>query len=618
MPNDGSRIGSTTGAASIPAAISRRAFPPRPITDFESIGAEAERLCNEQGSPEYACPATGLASTYTIGGAGFMEEVGMNRYQGKLTATYLLNALGHHVFKAGIDLERNEYRIKKAYSGGYVLRDNFTGTAWRDYRQYAYLAGPDDLVQIPFVESTSSSVGMGAFLQDSWSVLDLVTLNLGLRYETQHLYGGDGQLGLALNNMLAPRVGVIYDFTQHGRSKIYGSYARYFESVPLDIADRSLTGENQAGFNRLARPVPGGRPGCDPVKSIDQTLNECLDPRNAQTLGRPSDPNQIALITGHGKVPVDPNLQPQSSDEIVLGADYEVVPDGRAGLYYTKRYMNHVIEDMSRDEANTYFIGNPGYGIAKDFPKATRDYNAVTAYFNKSFTDLWMAQVSYTYSTLYGNYPGLFRPETGQLDPNINADFDLISLLPNREGPLPGDRTHVIKAFGAKEFPVTGDVSLRLGLTYEASSGRPINYLASHPLYGPNEAFVLPRGSGGRLPWVHSVSTKLGLSYKLTRDNIVSLTVDIFNLFNFAGVTAVDETFSTADLLPATVQPGQNPQEQICYGGNNPNCVPKLKKYDPDTGAIVDASAEDYNPNFKRVTGYQAPRQVRFGVKVTF
>ncbi len=46
--------------------------------------------------------------------------------------------------------------------------------------------------------------------------------------------------------------------------------------------------------------------------------------------------------------------------------------------------------------------------------------------------------MSYTWSDLRGNYPGLFRPETGQLDPNINADFDLISLAPEPHGSAPG------------------------------------------------------------------------------------------------------------------------------------------------------------------------------------
>ena len=36
-----------------------------------------------------------------------------------------------------------------------------------------------------------------------------------------------------------------------------------------------------------------------------------------------------------------------------------------------------------------------------------------------------------------GNYDGLYQVSTGQLDPNINSDFDLVSLTQNRNGPLP-------------------------------------------------------------------------------------------------------------------------------------------------------------------------------------
>ena len=63
---------------------------------------------------------------------------------------------------------------------------------------------------------------------------------------------------------------------------------------------------------------------------------------------------------------------------------------------------------------------------------------------------------SYTLSWLRGNIAGLFRPETGQLDPNINSDFDLISLLSNRSGYLPGDHRHSFKLFAAGEIPLGG------------------------------------------------------------------------------------------------------------------------------------------------------------------
>ena len=34
---------------------------------------------------------------------------------------------------------------------------------------------------------------------------------------------------------------MVWDPTQAGRSKIYANYGRYYEQIPLDIADRELT-----------------------------------------------------------------------------------------------------------------------------------------------------------------------------------------------------------------------------------------------------------------------------------------------------------------------------------------------------------------------------------------
>jgi hypothetical protein len=78
----------------------------------------------------------------------------------------------------------------------------------------------------------------------------------------------------------------------------------------------------------------------------------------------------------------------------------------------------------------------------------------VTVSFVKNFSDLWLAQASYTWTQLRGNYDGLYRPETNQLDPNLNSTFDLKSLLLNNDGPLSADITHNIKLYLAKEFVV--------------------------------------------------------------------------------------------------------------------------------------------------------------------
>lgn len=597
LPSDGSTIGTNEGLAGLSAVIYRRNNPaPYSITDFEDVDPAA-CTATVNGEDIELCPLT----TYVLGGPGFLQETLMDRYQMKAVGTYLLTGLGHHVIKAGIDLEHLNYENNKAYSGQTYWRETFTGSAFDTLRQYGYLDSPNNAVVQAIQTAKSSSNTWGAFIQDSWSVLDLFTVNAGFRYDQQTLIGDDGEVGMVLGNQWSPRLGLIYDFTQEGRSKLYANYARFYESVPLNLVDRAFPGERSLFARYTAESAT--REGCNPRDPAEQE-GDCTNPDYRQPIF--GGPNPDYFVLGGEKVVVDPNLQAQASDEWVIGGEYEVLPDARVGANYTRRYMVNVIEDMSRDEANTYFIGNPGFGIAQDFPRATRDYDAVTVFFNKTFSDLWLAQVSYTWADLRGNYAGLFRPETGQLDPNINSDFDLISLLDNRTGPLPGDRTHSFKAFAAKEFVLTGAMSVNLGLSYRTRSGTPLNYFGSHPIYGSDEVFVLPRGAGGRLPWRHDIDGHIGYTYRITKDNAVTVSADVFNIFNFQQVVGRDQRYTNADVLPidpAVVTEGTNDEKltQLVYTDGS--------AFDP---------IDDVNPNFKNVTAYQAPRVIRFGAKVTF
>jgi hypothetical protein len=281
--------------------------------------------------------------------------------------------------------------------------------------------------------------------------------------------------------------------------------------------------------------------------------------------------------------------------------------------------MNSVIEDMSRDDGNTYFLGNPGSGFAKEFPKPTRNYDAVTVYLNRTFADGWLAQGSYTWSRLYGNYPGLFRPETAQLDPNILSDFDLIELLENRTGLLPFDRTHAVKVFGAKEFNVTSELSASIGLSYRGNSGTPINYFGAHADYGTDESFVLPRGAGGRTPWINTIDSNVGVNYRVSKDSVVSFTLDVFNLFNFQGVDLVDQTYTTLNAQPVPNGKPSDIENPVGVVGWQPDSEreddPATPNVDESLFGTVDG---DVNKNFKNPTRYQPPRQVRFGIRYTF
>ncbi|MCA9701981.1 MAG: TonB-dependent receptor, partial [Myxococcales bacterium] len=415
-----------------------------------------------------------------------------------------------------------QYDSDRGYTGTTFYRESTNGTYFTDYRRYGYLTSPDVPVVLDSLKWRVFSTTIGGFVQDSWAIADKVTLNAGLRYDAQHLFGGDGLLSMALPNQVSPRVGLIWDPTQAGKAKLFVNYARFYQSVPLNLADRAGSGEPDIGRYYSAAD-------CDP----QDPNNTCQSNDGLVPIGAGPDSNRYWFAYGAGKTAIDPKLKPQSSDEIVGGGEYEVLPNGKIGLAYTHRWLSRVIEDMSRDEATTYFIGNPGYGIAKDFPKGKRVYDAVVFYFDKRFSRNWLLSGSYTMSWLRGNIAGLFRPETGQLDPNINSDFDLISLLANRFGFLPGDTRHVVKVFSAGEIPLSKGNTIVLGGAFRASSGTPTNAFGSHALYGTDEAFLIPRGAGERLPWVFRIDTNIGYRKYFNEDLSLQVTMDIFNVANF-------------------------------------------------------------------------------------
>ncbi|EYF04564.1 TonB-dependent receptor [Chondromyces apiculatus] len=603
LPSDGSRPGTQRGYAGTRAVVYRRIGPYHSITDFERLPADQAARCalqpaatdlDQDGALDdvrVPCPV----QLYYAGGPNFLKESTLDRLQLKSVVTALFEGLGHHVVKAGIDGELMTYQNLKTLSGRQLLIESVDGTAFVDSGVFGFLSGPrpDDYHIVDAYDVTSLSTTVGGFVQDSWSILDKVTLNLGVRYDAQVLIANDGEIGMVLANQWSPRLGVIYDVTQEGRSKLFASYARYYESVPLNIVDR-LFGREQSLIS--IRPASA----CDPRDP--STAEGCLDPSTRLPIGAPYDPNQYSFPFNANRAVVDPDLSPQSSDELVLGGELEVVDSGRVGLTYTKRWLNAIIETMSVDEGGTFFVGNPGRGFTADVPEATRDYDAVTVFFQKAFTNLWLAQVSYTVSYLRGNYSGLFRPETGQLDPNMNTDFDVTSLLVNRTGPLPGDRTHEIKIFGAKTFEIPGGMLLDLGLTARTQSGSPTNFLGTQSRYGANEVFLLPRGSGERLPWNHSLDGHLGYGFRLAKDSDLLLAVDVFNIMNFQAAIATDNSYTLANVLPCT---GEN---------DGPDNVDQCVRY--LNGAPFDPN--DKNPNFGNPTAYQQPRTWRFGARVTF
>jgi len=237
------------------------------------------------------------------------------------------------------------------------------------------------------------------------------------------------------------------------------------------------------------------------------------------------------------------------------------------------------------------------------FDKPRRVYDAIELSATKRFSDNYMVQASYTLSRLVGNYPGLFSPETGQLDPNLTSMYDLPELMSNRNGNLKADRPHNIKIDGYYSLPVAQNKGMAtFGLRARATSGVAHTPLGSNFAYGADESYLLPRGAAGRSPFVGRLDAKFQYGHKLNKDMYLTAFVDIFNLFNMQTEAAKDERYTLDDANPIV-------------GGDDEDL-----KHLKGLGGSADSSAAlvTKEANYGNVFALQAPLSMRFGVRLTF
>jgi hypothetical protein len=261
-----------------------------------------------------------------------------------------------------------------------------------------------------------------------------------------------------------------------------------------------------------------------------------------------------------------------------------VVKDLALGFRGVYRRQDNVIEDGSFDDGDTYFLFNPGRRRGQDittedkacnefgqcFGPARRYYRALEFTATKRFTNNYQFIASYVYSSLIGNYEGLFRNDNGQSDPNITSLFDLVSLLNGTYGRLPNDRPHQFKFDGSYRTPI----KLMISGSFRAQSGIPFNALIPHPVYGNNEGFCQnisgigfvcnPRGTAivpstpaspaafpnkvdsvgsNRTPTTYNVDLGVNYPIQLGENRQLRFQADWFNVFNSQRAIRLDETF---------------------------------------------------------------------------
>jgi outer membrane receptor protein involved in Fe transport len=337
--------------------------------------------------------------------------------------------------------------------------------------------GPSFFVRVAGVsDGTVHNRTAAVYVQDSWRATDRFTVNAGVRWEGQYLIGRADSVAQDFPDLWQPRIGFVYLPGELGSQKIFGSYGRFYQQLPLELSaffhkNFTLTVEFFDADPRDGAVSPSG--GFDSDQSLPKVRNSELEHFDEFTLG-------YERAVGR-----DVRLSVRGVHRVLGGAfAWALSPDGNT-------------TDLETTEA---LAGTPGSGDLSFLPPFTRRYSALELAVEATPSERLELQASYVLSRTHGNYAGLFRGEdpSRTINPGANYILQLVEQVPNSTGLLPNDRTHVLKAFGSYRFKF----GLSAGGFFTWQSGTPLNeFGVANAAFGPfNPAFLVKRGSAGRTP----------------------------------------------------------------------------------------------------------------------
>jgi hypothetical protein len=540
---------------------------------------------------------------------------------------HAFNAAGAHMIKGGFGLRHTTNDVDSTYPGGYVLLNwgtSFVNNSGQGGTgTYGYYEVND--------RGTRGAVNANMpslYVQDTWSVGNRLTLNLGVRTERETIPSfrtdiKDTAFEFGFGQKIAPRLGATYDVRGDGRIKAYGSWGRYFDWVKYELARGSF----------------GGDTWLVNYRSLDT-----LDVYNLSLANMPG--RDLWGGARDRRVPnfntIDPNLKPMFQDSTNAGVEYQLSPTTVLGINYIHNKLTRAIEDVGSLDASgneIYFAANPGEGVAAirklrtgltaeyATPKPLRQYDALDLTISRRFSNNWFGSANLTISRLYGNYAGLansdeiLTPTTGTSSATAQQQagsiarpgtaagraWDLDELEWDSHGNLDPrgrlatDRPVVAKFYGAYRLPF----GTQLGGFVYAGSGTPmstvVNTLNTIPV------FVNGRGDMDRTPTLTRTDLLVSHEVSMMGNRRVRFELNVINLFNQKTATHIFNALNKGAGLARA-------DSAIDLSG-----VDLARGY--DYRALILASPSGVNafdPRYGRADLWQAGTQGQFSVKYLF
>jgi len=475
-----------------------------------------------------------------------------SRQYANFDVTYYLNLAGEHSWRAGLQWVRlhDDLDATYDYPAVYLNWNNevTTGTGEKVRGKYGYYT-VNHSFSSPYGRNGNVSTNRWAFyVQDSWTIQNRLTVNLGVRaedevwpiYSTAPEWKGKSIFHFKFGDKISPRLSLVYDLFGDSSLKLYASVSRIYDVMKTYAAEESYGGFswiddfytlNTYDFTQIAKSG-------DRTKTNVETGGTWIQSYNMRWFN---------LETTDVK-----NTKPVSKDEYSIGFDKKISEEFVFTTRVVYDHLNYIIEDCgwAVPEGELYITGNPGYGMMlpqsegglfpNEFfrmPKAKREYWGINLNLEKRFSGNWAGGINYTLSWLKGNSTGLGNSWVGDTPnrPGATRAFDSWTQMYDAKGNtqdtwLYTDRRHYIKAYGTYRFPFGLTVGARAylmsGLPYEAYMT-----LKGYPFF--------PYGwSKDRYPWDRWLDLYLEYNLKVLGKFTIQLNANIDNVLQMSYATS--------------------------------------------------------------------------------
>jgi hypothetical protein len=316
---------------------------------------------------------------------------------------------GSHVFKGGVNFEREPLASKAEFNSGGV----FTFTRDTSSLPFRGALGVGD------ASTSSLNYKFGIYVQDDWTVLPNLTLNLGLRWDVEtQMIGNNYNLWPAFaadtaltNNVpanyigkgnrdinygaIAPRIGFAWDVMKDKSTVIHGGWGLFYDRIIYNVVSNEI---QNGKYNTYTVTFGATAPA---TTNREVLRNYILNNQGGASAPVPAVtllPNSVPIpYTSQFTVGVSHEL----SSELAASLDYVMI---RGSNEYTTYNVNYT-KGATGPRAATSKYG----GITLLTSDGQSWYDGVQLSLSKPYRGDWQMQLSYTLSWAYNTFDDPFQ-----------------------------------------------------------------------------------------------------------------------------------------------------------------------------------------------------------------